>query len=211
MKPFFYVIIVLAAFAALASCNKDKGGESTETDGSINGLYWAEYNVDAPGTFSSAAEPYGMFYQWNRKTGWIIIPPLKSSPAGSEWDASYPTGDTWEVANDPCPTGWRVPTADELKTLLDGSKVKRETDYRNGIWGLMFTDIASGNSIFFPAPGILDGAMGTQYQLGSSGCYWSGSASDTQAAYCLYLLLNKSFTVEPHSSHDGNSVRCVRE
>lgn len=29
----------------------------------INGIYWSEYNVDAPGTFTTAPEAHGMYYQ----------------------------------------------------------------------------------------------------------------------------------------------------
>jgi len=53
-----------------------------------------------------------MFYQWNRKKAW---------PATGEvthWDATIPEGDTWAKANDPCPKGWRVPTPNEISTLI---------------------------------------------------------------------------------------------
>jgi len=80
---------------------------------SINGVIWAKCNVDAFGTFAAAPESYGMFYQWNRRTGWSSTDPLTSSPAGAVWNSSIPTGDVWTAANDPCPTGWRVPTEEQ--------------------------------------------------------------------------------------------------
>ncbi len=59
----------------------------------INGVYWAGRNVDAPGTFTTSPENYGMFYQWNRKKGW------PSTGSVSDWDESVSSGDTWEAAN----------------------------------------------------------------------------------------------------------------
>ena len=76
----------------------------------INGIRWATRNVATPGTFVTHPEDAGMFYQWNRKKGWSSTDPMINSNGGTTWDNSFPEGDGWEKTNDPCPTGWRVPT-----------------------------------------------------------------------------------------------------
>ena len=68
--------IAVAVFSVkVEDCNC----EVEPTDGMlINGVVWAEYNVDAPGTFVTEREHYGMFYQWNRRIGWSTSNPITS-------------------------------------------------------------------------------------------------------------------------------------
>ncbi len=42
-------------------CPEDEDGVE------IDGIIWAKYNVDAPGTFAKTPESSGRFYQWNNK------------------------------------------------------------------------------------------------------------------------------------------------
>lgn len=100
----------------------------------INGLIWAKTNVDAPGTFAANPEDAGMFYQWNRKTGWSSTDPITSSPADQSWGGIAP-GNSWAAANDPCPEGWRLPTVMELDKLVYPEKVRSEWTTRNGVNG----------------------------------------------------------------------------
>jgi len=143
----------------------------------INGVVWAPCNVDAPGTFAAKPEYPGMFYQWNRKKGW----PATGDVTG--WDSSIPTGTTWEKANDPSPAGWRVPTLDEIKTLLDTNKVTNEWTTVNGVNGRKFTDRANGKSIFLPAVGFRrnDGTMYLTVNNDDTNGYWCGMQLDSSS------------------------------
>ena len=144
----------------------------------INGVCWAEYNVDEPGTFANPGKPYGMLYQWNRKKGWPAITP--DSVAG--WDSSLEPGDTWEPANDPCPAGWRMPTVDEIETLLDETKVTfTNFSGQDKVLGVRYTDIATGNMLFLPITGWRD----TQgfYKNAFNEHYWSGTDHWTLLQY----------------------------
>jgi uncharacterized protein (TIGR02145 family) len=145
--------------------------------------------VSAPGTFAAKPEDAGMLYQWNRKKGW---PATGREVTG--WDKSRPAGDAWTKANDPSPAGWRTPTFDEMKKLLDEDKVSRIWTTQNGVNGYKFTDKATGNSIFLPAAGCRDNSAaagysnnsdGTLYEAGTNGYYWSSTEYGGDGGYRL--------------------------
>jgi len=161
MKNFFLLTVF-----ALAILSVNAQSNTTDEGVVINGIKWATRNVDNPGTFAANPEDDGMLYQWNRKTAW--------STTGSAygWDASIPSGSTWEKANDPSPVGWRVPTLSELYLLCDTEKVSNGVTLVNGADGIKFTDKASGKSIFLPAAGM----RYTDGTLMGFGDYWSSTA-----------------------------------
>jgi len=169
----------------------------------INGVVWAKCNVNAPGTFAANPEDTGMYYQWNRKTAWPVTGNV------SNWDSDIPTGDTWEESNDPSPTGWHVPTLDEIKTLFVTNKVTSEWTTVNGITGRKFTDIATGNSIFLPAAGSRDNTTGRVYIAGTSGGYWSSTQYNSQDAYNLGFNSNYVYWNYHYFRSAGYCIRSV--
>jgi len=154
----------------------------------INGVKWATRNVGAPGTFASSPEKAGMLYQWNRKIGWTATYPRKASNGRNKWNKKAAIGSTWEKYNDPSPAGWRVPTIDELLTLCDPYNVSYEWTVLNGVKGMIFIDINTGNSIFFPAAGSRD-RTGTLAYTSMTGYYWSSTPSSkfNNEAYYIYV------------------------
>jgi len=167
----------------------------------IDSVCWATRNVDAPGTFVENPEDPGMFYQWNRSTSW----PATGNVTG--WDNSIPTGTTWETANNVCPAGYRVPTADEIRSLINfGSRWTTQ----NGVSGREFG--SGDNTIFLPAVGYHRNSDGTLYNVGSpQGYYWSSTQDYVDGA--AYYLHFSSLRVYP--GNDLKSVgflcRCVAE
>lgn len=171
----------------------------------INGMCWAECNVDSPGTFAANPKAYGMLYQWNRKKGW----PAKGSVIG--WDSSYPSGDSWEVVNDPCPTGWRVPTIGEIATLLDDMKVTSVHTSQNGVYGMKFTDKVTGNAIFLPGVSYRTG-NGDTVNKDYNGWYWSSSSNNSMFAWILFFITNTPVPSKLYfPTYSGLSVRCVAD
>lgn len=87
----------------------------------IGDLIWAKYDLDTPGAFTGDYEVSGKFYQWNSKVAWP-----GGNEMGSPCPEGYPLGsldeegtpEMWEAENDPCPLGWHVPTAEQVRTLL---------------------------------------------------------------------------------------------
>lgn len=183
----------------------------------INGVTWATCNVDAPGTFASNPEDAGMFYQWNSKVGWPStgnIDSITATNGATTWNSSWNGGfttlsttDTWATANDPSPTGYRVPTNAELESLYSNNYVNHEWTNQNGVLGQKFTDIASGNSIFFPAVGcriLSDGSLWGEME----GYYWSTTGSDSDSEYILSFNLY-FVTWEMWYRSSGLSIRSV--
>jgi len=174
----------------------------------INGVYWATCNVDAPGTFAATPESSGQFYQWNRNIGWSTENPLVNSNGGTTWNSTVPVGYTWEKANDPCPTGYRLPTNEENKSLFDVAKVTNVYTEQNGVNGRIFTDKISGTSIFMSAFGFRNAEGELQYS-GYTGRYWSSTQIDCSRAYGTYFYYSETAIVAENNRLDGRLVRCV--
>jgi uncharacterized protein (TIGR02145 family) len=170
---------------------------------------WANRNVDAPGTFAASPEEAGMYYQWNRKIGWSSTTPLINSNGDTIWDSSVPTGNFWEKSNDPCPTGWRVPTLGELNSL-PGSQWATV----NGVDGRIFG--SDDKIVFFPAVGLrssYNGAWGYGYP-GKTGSYWSGTPFmySSESAYCLTFYNHDRVDRDYSLTRSyGFPIRCVSE
>jgi uncharacterized protein (TIGR02145 family) len=175
----------------------------------INGIVWATRNVDAPGTFAATPESAGMLYKWNRKIGWSATDPMVSSNGVTTWDKSVPSGKKWTAGNDPSPSGWRVPTKEEQLTLLDTEKVTNVRTTQNGVKGKLFTDEATGKTLFLPAAGYRDYHDGALVYAGRYGYYWSRTQYETKNAY--YLLFNFDYKARSGSDvrHFGHCVRPV--
>jgi uncharacterized protein (TIGR02145 family) len=189
----------------------------------INGVVWARYNVDAPGTFAATPESYGMFYQWSRPKAWPAFNIVEG------WDSTYPEDDVWEEANDPSPAGWRVPALSEIQTLFDTTRVSNEWTKENGVTGIKFTDKATGNTLFLRAAGLRKYDGGNQCGAGSDGFYWSSTCSSRNLLYlCLHFNYSggrwssrsRPFSINSNGvlewldtseSHDIFSVRSVAE
>ncbi|MDR1743349.1 MAG: Ig-like domain-containing protein [Dysgonamonadaceae bacterium] len=170
----------------------------------INGIIWATCNVDAPGAFAANPEDAGMYYQWNRKVGWSSSDPKVNSNGGTTWDNNRSTGTEWELANDPCPAGWRVPSHDELQSLIDAGSFGTT---QNGISGRIFG--IAPNTVFLPIMGYRD-SLGFLMKVGSSGLYWSRTQYNSGEARLMAFNTELIDNTHGEASHYGFSVRCVK-
>jgi len=189
----------------------DKIDATTDLGVVINGVKWATRNIDKPGTFASTPESAGMFYQWNRKIGWSASDSLVNSNGGTEWDNSAADGLEWLSENDPSPSGWQVPTFDEIRTLFDITKVASEWTKLNGVYGRQFTDKATGKFMFLPAVGQRSGNNGSMFMSGG-GFYWSATAyrwRDDKMAFILFFTLVRMDADALSHYSNGNLVRSV--
>jgi len=199
------------ATVAFTSCSKGEDDNSetisktTDQGVVINGVKWATRNVATHGVFASKPESTGMFYQWNRKSAWAATGSL------TDWNTDVPVGEKWEKAKDPSPAGWRVPTLDEIKSLLDTAKVSSQWITENGMDGRKFTDKETGNSLFLPAAGLRSYDTGQLNGVGFSGRYWCSTPSDGISAYFLDFSSENVDWTGFYYRINGFSIRSVAE
>jgi len=184
---------------------KEEATLTTDPGVEIKGVIWATRNVDAPGTFTINPEDEGMLYQWNSKIGWSVTDPPVSTDSSSwkyTWNGNNAV--TWEVTNNVCPTGWRIPTQSELAQLFFIPSSKWTT--MNGKIGREF------GSVFLPAAGKL---LSNPNVIHSDiGCYWSNQATDDSgngitASNCIFTVNWTTWGIAEMAC--GCSVRCVKE
>ena len=172
----------------------------------ISNVIWATRNVDMPGTFAANPESAGMFYQWNRKVGWSSTDPLVNSNGVKTWDNSIPKGDGWISENDPCPTGWRVPTLGEVFGIWD----KSEWTTINGVNGRKFGGQFNSISLFLQAAGRRDNS-GILSDAGYRGFYWTSNMdSDGNPPFLLIYDDGRGWALWFESRY-GLSIRCVKK
>lgn len=182
------------------------------------GATWMDRNLGATqqATSSTDADAYGDLYQWGRFTdghqcrtsstistnsatdtpghGDFILEP--SSP----YDWRSPQNDNlWQGVsgtNNPCPSGYRLPTETEL-----------DTERTN--WGSNNAAGAFASPLKLPVAGYRRSSSGTLGDGGSRGYYWSSTVSGTSARY---LHFNSS-DANMYSSNRafGFSVRCIKD
>lgn len=213
------IVIILSFFTLIASScgqtakNKEPILNVADEGVIINGVKWATRNVDSPHTFAESPEDVGMFYQWNKKIGWSAANPIVNSNNKTEWKDAISTDKIWIARNDPSPDGWRVPTMEEIYSLLDTEKVTNEWTVQNGVNGRRFTDIVTGNFIFLPAAGGRLGDDGCLYNVSLSGNYWSNKKLNSDHGHFAYSLLffrdRGAKWEEFHICGMGFSIRCV--
>ena len=207
MKKIIYSVLALVVGFVLsgAGCNQD----AFDPNGvEIGGVIWAKYNVDTPNKFAAEPEDPGMLYQWNRKIGWSAEDPIASSQSGKSWDGTTPNGTTWEAVNDPCPTGWRVPTSSELNALMSSFNLGWVTV--GSVSGRKYG--SDSDFIFLRAAGrrMTTGGLA---DVGSWGWYWSNEQSNINTSNARYYGFTASSS--PVSGTDSKaiarSVRCVKK
>ena len=174
----------------------------------INGVVWAKYNVDAPGTFAANPESYGMFYQWSRPKGW------PSSDVVTDWDPTCPEDNTWEEANDPSPVGWCLPTRDDILKLADTDKVTQAWVKENNVWCRKYTDNNTGNFILLPAAGIRYFTDGSNRLQGGPfdpylGYYWGSESDDLRFASGFDFDSTETTIMDYYDRRYGFTIRCV--
>ena len=190
-------------------------GQVTSTTGRI----WMDRNLgDTQVAISSTdAASYGDLYQWGRgadghqlrnspttttlssldqpgNVGFILAP---SSPY--DWRSSQ-NDNLWQgVAgiNNPCPTGYRIPTAAEWE-----AERLSWTGGNNAAGAL-------ASPLKLPLAGRRFNSNGRLYSVGSDGRYWSSTVYSTDARSLYFTSSDARMTT--YSRALGNSVRCLKD
>jgi uncharacterized protein (TIGR02145 family) len=186
---------------------------------SSTGAIWMDRNLGASqvATSSKDAAAYGNLYQWGRAADGhedrgSAVTATKSTtdtPGHSSFinEPNFPfrwrtpqNDNLWQgVAgiNNPCPTGYRIPTSAELD-------LERATDFTSnnapGAFGGVLKLTVVGYRIFSNA---------SLNNVGSSGYYWSSTVNGTNANYLSFSSSNAS--INNNTRAYGFSVRCIKD
>ncbi|PKO97514.1 MAG: hypothetical protein CVU12_00590 [Bacteroidetes bacterium HGW-Bacteroidetes-7] len=199
----------------------------------IGSLLWAPVNVG----YDPVSEPYGLLFQWHRKYGQRygttnLINSKVSLDAGNDivnknifYTASAPQYDwcteyknIWDMSTNynPCPSGWRIPTQQEMLLLISSGETwvnpgEGGIDNLPGRWygGNHSTDRT--NSVFFPTGGLITtlGASGNRIPT-MHGHYSTSTGGDLDVRYRLIITPSYS-DVSTILKTIGISVRCVKD
>jgi len=185
-------------------------------------------------TSSTDLASYGDLYQWGRntdghqiRTSTTVAGPVESGSEGTsfitnngDWlstnttsqavnDARWNSGSEGTPekvdANDPCPAGYRVPTATELEAELNNGG--------DGFWGTgSVQNNAAGafaSVLKLPLAGYRYYSTGALTNVGSFGYYWSSTVSGTNARFLFFYSGNAN--MRDFNRAYGFAVRCIKD
>jgi uncharacterized protein (TIGR02145 family) len=189
---------------------------------------WKQFMCHNLGAANPSADPFtpsweinGGYWQWGRKEMAVTGPSgpgTEQANAGSI--AGWNNGDTpsgsWSDAvktnNDPCPSGFRVPTWDQWQGVINNNAISNvgsswtdsNTNYTTGK--------RFGDNLFLPAAGYRNGnSGGALFLRGSYGYYWSSSGGGSNNAWNLFFNSGGADTYYHFNRTDGFSIRCIAE
>lgn len=173
-------------------------------------------NVSAD-PFNPSWEIMGGYWQWGRKN--MAAPgPTEGDPNAYSiggWNTTYAENGSWadgsKTVNDPCPTGYRVPTKAQWDAVFSNNTLTHV-----GTWDGSNTNYSVGkmigNKLFLPAAGGRHNGEGGLFGRSLFGGYWSSTEDDSNLAW--YLYFNGGYASTTHNSYyrnNGLSVRCIAE
>lgn len=189
--------------AAQSYVSASTGGTLIATTGGAFKTAYTDTNTDVA---YSIANPT-VFFKCDRY--WT------NSPDGSLWG-------TEKTIYDPCPYGWKVPTAYKMQNYVhvvaEEAWNVSSTDYQRvsgSLYGMYF-NLASGSSrAWYPNGGYLS-LGGSLYMVGQYTCYWSCNIiGDNSYAMEMSQTVAGALTFTPYrggkARGEGNYVRCIKE
>ena len=181
------------------------------------GKIWMDRNLGASqvAASSSDAASYGDLYQWGRKidghqcitsattatlsstdtpaNGNFILAPN----APNDWRSTQ-NDNLWQGVsgvNNPCPTGYRIPT----DTELDAERLS---------WSVNTSVGAFASPLKLPLAGGRVYSSGSLNDVGTSGTYWSSAVSNAHSRHLYFDSSNALMSTRNRAF--GLSVRCIK-
>ena len=173
--------------------------------------------------FTASWRLIGNYYQWGRGVVAANGPTGSSSGQANDgviagWNTSAASNGAWsdatKTANDPCPSGFRLPTKAQWDAVVNTS-LNPTRDYP-GSWSINSTNYSTGlqigtvsNGLFLPAAGYRHENDGALNHRGNLGRYWSSTENGSEA----WSLHFGNGNANPNGSYRtlGFSVRCIAE
>jgi uncharacterized protein (TIGR02145 family) len=185
---------------------------------SPTGRVWMDRNLGASRVAISSKDSlaYGDLYQWGRGSDGHQCreSPIRSNsssndkPVHGDFIINSTIYNDWRIpqnnnlwhgvngVNNPCPTGYRIPTAAEL----NAERLSWSSNNAAGALASPLKLTMAGTRNYF------DGMLGG---VGTSGYYWSSTVRFTRSHY-LYLSGSNAFIGDDLRAR-GHSVRCIKE
>jgi uncharacterized protein (TIGR02145 family) len=182
------------------------------------GKIWMDRNLGASqvATSSTDANSYGDLYQWGRRADGhqCRTSPTTTTlssvdqPAHGSFITSNGSPNDWRVpqntnlwqgvngVNNPCPSGYRIPTEAELSAEL----LSWSTNNAGG---------AFASPLKLPMAGLRSRSSGSLVNVGTDGRYWSSTVSGTNSHY-LYFVSNFA-NIGGQDRAYGHSIRCLKD
>ena len=128
------------------------------------------------------------------------------------WNSGTESAPIKNKDNDPCPSGWRVPTYAELYELSTNHSDWISNNGQSGYWFSGVSTYAEDiPQVFFPAAGSRSYNDGAANNRGSNGSYWSSRPSSVFGAYRISFHGGNYVDIAGIDCACGYSVRCVQE
>lgn len=185
------------------------------TASGANNRCWLDRNLgaDQVATSSTDANSYGHLFQWGRgddghqlrnsttynvrSTGDNAGNPL-FIVSYQDWRSSI-NNNLWQGVNginNPCPSGWRIPTSAEWET-----EIQSWTD-KNNIGGY-------NSTLKLPSAGGRSITNGALFSQGSAGFYHTSTVSSSSVFQIRLFSTSTSVTADYRAT--GTSVRCIKD
>ncbi len=183
-------------------------GEGVE----INGLLWAPVNCGYEKAIGSyKGYTWGKLYQWGASGGIGYSTEYDATGEGINNYHTY-SSNAWSNNNNPCPDGWRVPTSEELGSLLRSSDLETDGNGKQGYW---FGTSGDDRKVFFQAAGQKPNNLGGAGR-GQNCYYWSATSLDYENGSQMYCKYNSNNELVDGISQykyfkEAASVRCVKD
>jgi len=196
--------------------------------------------VSPTGANVTNSNVYGDLYQWGRRpdnhqlrNSPTVSGPLMSGnfdattgqPSGSNVGKFVTVSNDWrypdnnglwsfpKTSNDPCPPGWRVPTAAEWSSIITSNTWTQNTTGTPG--AKVSPDGGATYTLFLPAAGRRIGSSAANTQAGTDAYYWSVSQGNSVYSQYFYFERSNLGTMLVNNTNGsrgyGMSVRCVAE
>ena len=193
----------------------------------INGITWASRNVNDFCTFVDSPTEIGKYYKFNSTIGYSYIGGYLEVEGSNKYivggnvdpvfDSEYTIENSdWSLLNNPSPTGWRLPTDEELENLRASGY--RWVDEPAGAWcgpdAQTATFTNPGSAIFLPAGGTI---LYDRIRYAGQGLYWTktqvwiGGVADSGRILLFYGGSSSNVRSTFIGKHWALPIRCVKE